>query len=174
MDDELLMKVFVRGIYIIICISSVAKIIFSVFFTDRVYEGTLSSKQSESLAGKKFFTYSQILFVPKGIVCENSEVEDYFRSKNKKVMSYEEFEQETHNQTRYRISMIIYVLSILINIVIGILLLIWQKLIRPMLKVIGFTKDSPYQVINRKRAYFKLRYSGWTSLSENEKTWLYS
>ncbi len=37
----------------------ISKIIFFVFFTDRVYDGVLTAKQSESLAGKKVMSFEE-------------------------------------------------------------------------------------------------------------------
>ncbi len=150
-----------------------AKIIYSLFFKDRITQGEITEKQSPELAGKRYLSYSQILFSNKGYICEDSDVEEYFRSKNKKILSVEEFEKLTQNKVRKTISIILWVLSILINIIEMILLAIWnliKRLIPSVARMAGMDKG----LINmqRKKAYDNLIYHGYDHLSESDKTWL--
>ena len=143
-------------------ISVAAKILYVIFFKDRLSQGQISEKQSSELAGKKFLVYSQIVFIPKAYICEDPA-----------LISEAEFPQVASGKVRRIISRILWVLSLIESFLKMIVIVIWNfiKKILPMFtKMTGMDRDTiNYQ---KRRAYEELLYHGYDNLSESDKSWL--
>ena len=154
-------------------ISVAAKILYVIFFKDRLSQRQISEKESSELAGKKFLVYSQIIFMPKTYICEDPDLIEYFKSSSKKVISEAEFEQVASGKVRRIISRILWVLSLIESVLKMIVVVIWNFIKRflPMFaKMTGMDRDTVnYQ---RRRAYEELLYHGYDNLSESDKNWL--
>lgn len=150
-----------------------AKIIYFLFFTDRFVRGEITEKQSPELAGKKYILYSQIFCVTKGIICENSDVEEFFRAKNNKIISPETFGQISQNKTRLILARIFWILSMIVNVLkmIGMFIL---NILKTILPVLGKMTGMDAATVNRQRrhAYNELLFHHPDSLSEYDKQWL--
>lgn len=160
-------------IFYAIEISVAAKILYVIFFKDRITQGEISEKQSPELAGKRFLVYSQIVFVTKTYICEDPALVEYFKANNKKVISESEFEQVASGKIRKIISRILWVLSMIETFLKMIIIVIWnfiKKVLPWFTKMTGMDRDSiNYQ---KRRAYEELLYHGYNSLSDSDKNWL--
>lgn len=160
-------------IYVVAEVSIAAKILYFLFFQDRLTYGEITEKQSPTLAGKRYIVYSQIIFLTKGYICETPEVEEYFRSKNKKVLSQEDFEKLANNKARKIISMLLWGLGIIVTILKIFLLFIWnliKKCIPYFAKMVGMDADTIKR--NKRNAYLNSLYHHPDSLSKEDKEWL--
>ena len=154
-------------------VSIAAKILYVVFFKDRIRQGELSDKQAPELAGKRFLVYSQIVFLTKAYICEDPALVEYFKAKNKRVISEAEFEQLANNKPRKIISRILWILAMIESVLKMIVLIIWNfiKQFIPMFaKMTGM--DSATVNYQRRRAYEELLWHGYDNLSESDKNWL--
>lgn len=104
------------------------------------------------MAGRRYIVYSQILFVTKGIICENSDVEEFFRAKNKKIISPDEFGQISQNKTRLILARIFWILSMLVNVLkmIGMFIL---NILKTILPVLGRMTGMDAATVNRQRRH---------------------
>lgn len=170
---ESMAYIVVNIIIYIVYVSIGAKIIYFLFFTDRFVQGEITEKQSPELAGKRYIIYSQNFFVTTGIICENSDVEEFFREKNKKIISLDDFVRVSQNKTRLILARIFWILSMLVNVLkmIGIFIFNILKTIFPILaRMTGM--DAATVNRQRRHAYYELLFHHPDTLSEYDKQWL--